>query len=201
MSPLPRRQSRVRSVRIIWASFLEHTCFGSSPSNQVYSSLSTDSLPLLSEKTKLYPTVDPSLEQKPLPSPPRLTRWPSTSNIKTRRSVLNVSSHNVASEPPQDERSIRASFDPRTRSRSGSTPETELTDGLSLMDTANLLGAVGGVVGAGYAGAAYHQQRRQERRREGERTMSSWDSEDGMSGSDSLSRAADQRSSRPDKNE
>lgn len=29
------------------------------------------------------------------------------------------------------------------------------------MDTANFLGAVGGLVGAGYAGAAYHQQRRQ----------------------------------------
>ena len=40
---------------------------------------------------------------------------------------------------------------------------------MSLMDTANFLGAVGGVVGAGYAGAAYHQQRRQgkdERRRD-----------------------------------
>ena len=33
-------------------------------------------------------------------------------------------------------------------------------DELGLMDTANMLGAVAGVVGAGYAGAAYHEQRR-----------------------------------------
>lgn len=38
-----------------------------------------------------------------------------------------------------------------------------MTDQLSLMDSANMLGAVAGVVGAGYAGAAYHQQRKQEK--------------------------------------
>lgn len=36
-------------------------------------------------------------------------------------------------------------------------------DELSLMDAANLPGATAGVVGAGYAGAAYHQQRKQEK--------------------------------------
>lgn len=167
MSPPTRRQSRKRAI---WASILERTCFGFSSSSHAYTSISTDSLPLLSEKIDFYPTIQPSTKAKPSPaSPPRLTRWPSASNLKTRRSILHVSTHNVASSPPPDERSLAASFDPKTRSRNGTTPETELVDQLSLMDTANLLGAVSGVVGAGYAGAAYHQQRRhgqEERRKE-----------------------------------
>ncbi len=36
-------------------------------------------------------------------------------------------------------------------------------DELSSVDAANMLGAAAGVVGAGYAGAAYHQQRKQEK--------------------------------------
>ena len=155
MSSAPHRQS---SRRKIWSTILVRTCFGSSLS-QASSSSSPDSLPLLSEKISFHPTVQPSSKSKPLPAtPPRLTRWPSTSNLKTRRSVLNISNHHIASTPPQDERSLAASFNPKT-SQAGSTPETELTDQLSLMDAANLLGAVSGVVGAGYAGATYHQQR------------------------------------------
>ena len=161
-----RRQS---SKRKIWSSVLARTCFGSS-SSHLSSSLSHDSLPLLSEKITFHPTVQPSPKPKSLPAtPPRLTRWPSASNLKTRRAVINVSSHNVASTPPQNERSFAASFNPETRSRMGSTPETELTDRLSLMDTANFLGAASGVVGAGYAAATYHGQRAQDkeaRRRE-----------------------------------
>ena len=152
MSSQPYRQSR---RRIVWASILRRTCFGSSSSN-LYSSLSADSLPLLSEKMPFSPTVEQPPNEKPLPaSPPRLTRWPSASNLKARRSVLNISDHNVASIPQQDERSI-ASFTPKTRSRSISTPETELPDQLSLA-------AVGGIVGTSYAGFACHQQSKQER--------------------------------------
>lgn len=167
MSPPPHRQSRRRTI---WTSILERTCFGFSSSSQAYTSISTDSLPLLSEKITFYPTVQSSPKAKPLPaSPPRLTRWPSASNLKTRRSILHVSTHNVASSPPPDERSLAASFDPKTRSRNGTTPETELVDEPSLMDTASPLGAVSGLVGASYAGAAYHQQRRhgkEERRKD-----------------------------------
>ena len=156
---LHHRQSTRRKV---WLSILGRTCFGSSSSSHVSSTLSSDSLPLLSEKISFHPIVQPSPKAKPLPpTPPRLTRWPSASNLKTRRSILNVYNHNVASTPPQDERSLAASFDPETRSRIGSKPDTELTDQLSLMDAANLLGAASGVVGAGYAGATYHQQRKQ----------------------------------------
>lgn len=152
MSSQPYRQSRRRTVCYY---FLRRTCFGSS-SSSVYSSLSSDSLPLLSEKIPFYPTIEQPPDEKPLPaSPPRLTRWPSASNLKAHRSVLNISSHNVTTIPQQNERSI-ASFTPRTRSRSISTPETELPDLSSL-------GAVGGVGGAGYAGAACHQQRKQEK--------------------------------------
>ena len=162
----PYHQSRRRTI---WASFLERTCFGSSSSYHLYSTISTDSLPLLSEKVLFYPNIQDPPKEKPLPaSPPRLTRWPSASNLKTRRSVLHVSNHNVASVPPPNERPTVSALDPKTRSRNGSTPETELVDELSLMDTASLLGAVSGVIGAGYAGAAYHQQRKQgkdERRR------------------------------------
>ena len=168
MSPPPHRQSRRRTI---WTSILERTCFGFTSSSHAYTSISTDSLPLLSEKFTFYPTVQPSPKAKPLPaSPPRLTRWPSASNLKTRRSNLHVSTHNVASSPPLDEPLLATSLDPKTRSRNGTTPETELVDELSLVDTANLLGAVSGVVGADYAGAAYHQQRRhgQEERRKDE---------------------------------
>ena len=58
--------------------------------------------------------------------------------------------------PQKDERSA-ASFTPKTRSRSISTPETELPDQLSL-------GAVGGIGGAIYADPARHQQREQEKK-------------------------------------
>lgn len=60
--------------------------------------------------------------------------------------------------PPANERTATS-----TRPRAQSTQETNLVDELSLMDAANLLGAAAGVVGAGYAGAAYHQQRKQEK--------------------------------------
>ncbi|KAG7002192.1 hypothetical protein G7Y79_00028g062130 [Physcia stellaris] len=167
MSPLPHRRSRRRTI---WTSILERTCFGFSSSSDAYTSISTDSLPLLSEKITFYPTVQPSPKAKPLPSsPPRLTRWPSASNLKTRRSILHVSTHNVATGPPPDERSSAASFDPKTRSRNGTTPEIELVDEPSLVDAANLSGAVSGPVEAGYAGAAYHQQRvhgQEERRKD-----------------------------------
>ena len=196
MSPPPHRQSRRRTI---WTFVLERACFGSCSSSRIYSPTSTDSLPLLSEKISFYPTVQPSPAEKPLPaSPPRLTRWPSASNLKTRRSILHVSNHNVASIPPQDERSVAASFDPKTRSRNGSTPETELTDELSLMDSANLLGAVSGVVGAGYAGVAYHQQRRQgkeERRRDEDVELGQRGREEGRFGITVESRVAEQRSS------
>ncbi|CAF9906295.1 MAG: hypothetical protein HETSPECPRED_006135 [Heterodermia speciosa] len=159
MSSAPHRQS---SRRKMWSSILGRTCFGSSSSSHLSSPLSPDSLPLLAEKISFHPTVQPSPKPKPLPaSPPRLTRWPSTSNLKTRRSILNVSNHNVAYTPPPDQRPLAASFNPKTKGQIGSTPETELTDQLSLMDSANILGAVGGVVGAGYAGATYHLQRAQ----------------------------------------
>ena len=158
---MPFQSHRQSSRRKIFSSILARTCFGSSSSHPS-SSLSHDSLPLLSEKIPFHPTVQPSSKPKPLPAtPPRLTRWPSTSNLKTRRAVINVSNHNVASTPPQNDRSFAASFNPEMRSRMGSTPETELTDQLSLMDAANLLGVGSGVVGSGNSVATYHEQRAQ----------------------------------------
>ena len=158
MPPQPYRQSR---RRIIWAAFLRRTCFGSSFSSSIYTSLSDDSLPLLSEKIPFSPTVEEPPTEKPLPaSPPRLTRWPSASNLKARRSVRSISDHNVATIPRQDERTI-ASFTPKTRSRSISTPETELPDLSSWV-------AAGGVCGASSFGFACHQPREQEKEEIGE---------------------------------
>ena len=162
MSSHPHRQS---SRRKIWSSIFGRSCFGSS-SSHISSSVSHDSLPLLSEKISFHPTVRPSSQPKSLPAtPPRLTRWPSKPNLKTRRSVITDASYNVASTPPPDERPLN----PKTKNRNGNTLGTELTDQFSLMDTANYLGAGSGVVGAGYAAATYHQQRAQNkeaRRRE-----------------------------------
>lgn len=66
------------------------------------------------------------------------------------------------------------------------------------MDSANLLGAVSGVVGAGYAGVAYHQQRRQgkeERRRDEDVELGQRGREEGRFGITVESRVAEQRSS------
>lgn len=159
--------------RTLWTSFRTFTCFGSSKRSP-YIHLSSDSLPLLSEKSSFYPSVpqtptrpnSKSSPQRPStpPSPPRLTRWPSnpnlkrpSQNLKIRRSILTPSAlHSPSSEvPPPD---VRTEIS--TRSRAGSTPETELVDGLSLVDGANILGAAAGVVGAGFAGASFYEQRR-----------------------------------------
>lgn len=140
--------------------FRSLTCFGTSKT-QNYTMLSSDSLPLLEEKPSFYPTIPTKKDvstSRSLPSPPRLTRWPSSHNLKARRSVLVVSEIHDPDLPPADERTAIS-----TRPRAPSTPETELVDELSLVDAANMLGAAAGVVGAGYAGAAYHQQRKQEK--------------------------------------
>ena len=165
MSPTMSRPAYPSRRRTLWTSFRSLTCFGTSSKTQMYTSLSADSLPLLSEKSSFYPTVPtskdvskPSKTSKPLPSPPRLTRWPSSHNLKGRRSVITISQLHDAELPPADERTAIS-----TRSRAGTAPETELVDELSLMDTANMLGAEAGLVGAGYAGAAYLQQREQGR--------------------------------------
>lgn len=140
--------------------FRSLTCFGTSKTRN-YTTLSSDSLPLLDEKPSFYPTIpttkDVSTSQS-LPSPPRLTRWPSSHNLKVRRSVVVVSELHDPELPPADERAAIS-----TRPRAQSTQETELVYELSLVDAANMLGAAAGVVGAGYAGAAYHQQRKQEK--------------------------------------
>ena len=159
MAPSDYRPSRRRTL---WTSIRSFSCFSTHKTGYRIS-LSTDSLTLLAEKVSLQPSVPApkptrtdSDMSKPLPpSPPRLTRWPSAHNLKVRRSVLNVSEVHDADLPPADERTEISSLN-----GAGTTPDDELTDQLSLMDTANMLGAVGGVVGAGYAGAAYHQQRK-----------------------------------------
>ncbi|KAL8826385.1 MAG: hypothetical protein Q9191_003830 [Dirinaria sp. TL-2023a] len=69
---------------------------------------------------------------------------------------MNVPEVHNADPPPPAEEEEQDKRTPRSRAAA----ETELKDQLSLMDTANMLGAVAGVVGAGYAGAAYHQQRK-----------------------------------------
>jgi len=142
--------SRRRTFSTLFRSL---TCFGTSKTRN-YTTLSSDSLPLLDEKPSFYPTIPTTS----LPSPPRLTRWPSSHNLKVRRSVVVVSELHDPELPPADERTAIS-----TRPRAQSTPETELVDELSLVDAANMLGAAAGVVGAGYAGAAYHQQRKQEK--------------------------------------
>lgn len=63
-----------------------------------------------------------------------------------------------------DSRVTRASKD-----TAAAITETELTDNLNLVDTASMIGSVGGLVGTGYAAASYYTQRRAEkeaRRRE-----------------------------------
>ena len=138
-------QSRPHRARTLYTSIRSMTCFGSSTKRQKYSSLSSDSLPLLTEKLSFYPLVpkaainssEPSDKTLP-PSPPRLTRWPSAKNLRIRRSVVGPSqqAYDDAEVPPADERTGIS-----TRSRAGTTPETELADEIVVVDKANMLGA------------------------------------------------------------
>jgi len=162
-SPWAMTHSHYPSRRRTFSTFFRSlTCFGTSKTRN-YTTLSSDSLPLLDEKPSFYPTIPtakdaskPFNTSKSFPSPPRLTRWPSSHNLKARRSVVVLSEVHDPELPPADKRTAIS-----TRPRAHSTPETELVDEISLVDAANMLGAAAGVVGTGYAGAAYHQQRKQ----------------------------------------
>ena len=48
----------------------------------------------------------------------------------------------------------------RTPKDTAAITETELTDNMNLVDTASMIGSVGSILGTGYAGATYYQQRR-----------------------------------------
>ena len=142
----PTSQSRPHRARTLYTSLRSLTCFGTAARRQKYSSLSTDSLPLLTEKLSFYPlapdaavdSADTSNRTLP-PSPQRLTRWPSSKNLSIRESVVGPSqqAYDDAMVPPADERGPIS-----TRNRAGTTLETELADELAVMDQANMLGAM-----------------------------------------------------------
>ena len=164
----PHKPSHRRSV---FTRLRSLTCFAPTSYTRLDSptstSFSTDYLPLLLEKdssirpsnhrrtTSSNPTHNPfsdpstprtrskSTTKTLPPSPPRLTRWPSSHKLTPYRNTITVPEYQNVGVPPPDERT-----DISTRSRAGSTPETGLVDELNWIDP------------------TYHQQRKQEKKEE-----------------------------------
>jgi len=89
------------------------------------------------------------------PQPPPLIEI-STKRLH-RRALLTTSNFHADEVPLSDSRVTRASKD------TAAITETELADNLNLVDTASMIGSVGGLVGTEYAAASYYSQKRAEK--------------------------------------
>ena len=164
----------------LWQSLLSYICLDCT---------SSDSYTLIEEEEEsLVTTEEMRYRDVPLPSNPRtpnppILEQPITSisppvsfdqpqspplvdiSMKRlhRRGLINTTNFHAEEVTVSESRASRS---PREM---GAITETELTDNMNLVDTASMIGSVGSIIGTGYAGTTYYQQKRAEkeaRRRE-----------------------------------